>query len=893
MRNAHSVFIALTLTTILIVPPSLFAQWYNSAWHYRLPVTVNANGYTRFDKPAELDVNFTSLLPGGATFSENSLRVLEVNSTGAIIDTNVVFQFDKSPAFNASSNASGTLILIMSGTTGSSAQRYFHVYFDHGSGFLPKTFSNQLQITTAFWEGQNSYRVTSPSGTYYYHVQGAGFASMIDVNGNDWISYHPTGGSAGSYRGIPNMGEWAHPGYTNGVSSIQYQGPIHIRVFSQTLSGGYKAYWDFFPGYVRMTLTDRSDNYWLLYEGTPNGQFDNSDYWKPSTGGRFTLDDTYEGQFQWAYFGDPNTSRALFLAHHEMDALPDGHRPMEGNMTVFGFGRQPTPSNITRWMNAVPQRMTIGFAEDSLQAPAIIDAAFRDLHISTDAVQTSGFSITGIQVTPGVTSAVVSWATNQLSSSEVRFGTTTAYGSTVTDSALVQQHTVTITGLSPSTNYNFMVTSRDAGGSTVSSGNYVFTTRATFIPSGMQSDFFQGTSLNVSLWSILNPAGDASIQVNGNQLAITIPEGTTHDLWSNNANAPRVMQASTNTDFDVEAKFDSPITAQYLVQGILVQQDGSNLIRFDVISTGTSLRVFAATFEAGSPAVRIDVSTPYINTAPILLRVLRSGNLFTMLYTIDGINWNTAGSFSHALTVSSVGVFAGNAGNNPGFTCLVDYFKNKAVVAVLPKVILQGAYDTAGDTMRTTIHGQIPQRNPYGPAPWSYSGKDSVISPPAGVVDWVLVELRFATDGSSLVGRKAGLLKKDGTITDTDGISPVRFYDVIAGDYFVIVRHRNHLGVMSAVPTRLTEAGQPYDFTQSAGSAYGADALHPLGNGKFALYTGDCNASGIVSAADANLVFGALNQSNYAAADANLSGIVTAADANATFSNLNKSTRIP
>lgn len=893
MRNARRVFIALTLTLFFTAPSTLTAQWYNSTWHYRVPVTVNTNGYIRFDKPIEVDLNFTSLLPGGATFNENSLRVVEVTAGGAILDTNVVFQFNRSAGYNPSGNASGTLIFIMSGTTGSSMTRYYHIYFDHGTGFIPKTFSNQLLITTAFWEGQNSYRVTSPLATYYYHIQGAGFASMLDANGNDWIGYHPTGGSAGSYRGIPNMGEWAHPGYTNGTSSIIYQGPIHVRVYSQTLSGGYKAYWDFFPGYVRMTLTDRSDNYWLLYEGTPNGQFDNSDYWKPATGGRYTLSETYEGQFQWAYFGDVNTRRALFLAHHEVDALPDGHRPMEGNMTVFGFGRQPTPSNTIRWMNAVPQRMTFGFAEDSLQAPAIIEGAYRDLQIAIEPVQTNGFSITAIQVIPGVTSAVVSWTTNQPSSSEVRFGTTTAYGTTVTDSTLVQQHTVTITGLLPSTTYNFMVASQDAGGVTVNSANSMFTTRSSFVPSGIQTDQFQGASLNVSLWSILNPLGDASIQMTGTQLALTIPAGTTHDLWSNNTNAPRVTQACANADFDIEAKFDSPLAAQYLVQGILVQQDGTNFIRFDVISTGTSLRVFAATLQAGTPTVRIDQSTPFINTAPILLRVLRSGNLFTMLYCVDGTNWFTAGSFTHTVTVGSVGIFAGNAGNNPGFTCYVDYFKNKALVAVQPRIILQGAYDAASDAMRTSLTGQLPPHHPYRAAPWYYTGLDSLTSIPPGTVDWVLVELRFATDSSSLIGRKAALLKTDGTIVETDGISPIRFYDVIAGNYYIVVRHRSHLGVMSAVAVGLTEAGQTYDFTSTASAAYGTDAQAELSNGKFALYAGDCNASGIVTASDANVVFGALNRSDYSNADANLSGIVTAADANVIFANLNKSTRIP
>ncbi|MCB6180264.1 Ig-like domain-containing protein, partial [Rhodobacter sp. Har01] len=41
----------------------------------------------------------------------------------------------------------------------------------------------------------------------------------------------------------------------------------------------------------------------------------------------------------------------------------------------------------------------------------------------------------------------------------------------------------------------------------------------------------------------------------------------------------------------------------------------------------------------------------------------------------DGTTWVTAGSFTHAMTVSATGVFASNSSNANGFTALVDYFE--------------------------------------------------------------------------------------------------------------------------------------------------------------------------------------------------------------------------
>ena len=79
-----------------------------------------------------------------------------------------------------------------------------------------------------------------------------------------------------------------------------------------------------------------------------------------------------------------------------------------------------------------------------------------------------------------------------------------------------------------------------------------------------------------------------------------------------------------------------------------------------------------------------------------------------------------------------------------------------------------------------------------------YSQGESVgIIPSSDIVDWVLVELRVGTATSA--GMRAAFLKNDGTIVDLDGTSPVEFDGISSGNYYIVVKHRNHLAVMSQI----------------------------------------------------------------------------------------------
>ena len=74
----------------------------------------------------------------------------------------------------------------------------------------------------------------------------------------------------------------------------------------------------------------------------------------------------------------------------------------------------------------------------------------------------------------------VSWSTNQPSTSQIEYGTSTVYGSTTTeDKNLVTTHQVGLVSLQPNTTYHYRVISTNSMGQTTASADYAFTTAST------------------------------------------------------------------------------------------------------------------------------------------------------------------------------------------------------------------------------------------------------------------------------------------------------------------------------------------------------------------------------------------------------------------------------
>ena len=114
--------------------------------------------------------------------------------------------------------------------------------------------------------------------------------------------------------------------------------------------------------------------------------------------------------------------------------------------------------------------------------------------------------ISNIQVVPGDTGATITWDTDEGATSRVDYGTTTAYGSSASDSTLVTSHTITLTGLDPGILYHYQVTSADGSANIASSSDRTFTT-TNVTPPALVTDFSASDSVTAQVdlgWT--NPA---------------------------------------------------------------------------------------------------------------------------------------------------------------------------------------------------------------------------------------------------------------------------------------------------------------------------------------------------------------------------------------------------
>ena len=217
-------------------------------------------------------------------------------------------------------------------------------------------------------------------------------------------------------------------------------------------------------------------------------------------------------------------------------------------------------------------------------------------------------------------------------------------------------------------------------------------------------------------------------------------------------------------------------------------------------------------------------------------------------------------------------------------------------ITVNAKIFLEGPY--VSSSMSTALNTVLPTGQPYDSSPWNYKGTESVagdfFSTHTDIVDWVLVEIKNSL--MVAVGTRAAFLKNDGTIVDMDGLSPVVIKGRPEGNYYIVIRHRNHLAVMSAGMETLNGASSMYDFTTSATKFYGGDAM-TLGGGAYGMYSGDADSDGQVISTDFNIFFPKFisGASGYEMTDWNMDGQVTSSDFNIFSANFNqaKTTNVP
>jgi len=242
------------------------------------------------------------------------------------------------------------------------------------------------------------FKIETPSATYLYGKRGAGFASILDREGHDWISYSPAVQALGEYRGLPKCGQpikYFHCGYGFGqytnnnwfTSTVTAREPGHVRIHSETHNNDSACDWDFFPTHATMTLLRIGHtNYWFIYEGTPGGTLDVADDFVILPGGKKKpLSEPWMQVVPWVVFGAKESKSGLLLLNHQHNSPVDSYvswpyKPDKtgalNQMTVFGFGRLgwTDPKQHQPQLHGLPAKLTISLldsAETARVQPAV------------------------------------------------------------------------------------------------------------------------------------------------------------------------------------------------------------------------------------------------------------------------------------------------------------------------------------------------------------------------------------------------------------------------------------------------------------------------------------------------------------------------------------------
>ncbi len=341
-------------------------------------------------------------------------------------------------------------------------------------------------------------------------------------------------------------------------------------------------------------------------------------------------------------------------------------------------------TNISLWATAQPGFEFTGWSGDYSSAVSPINFNLvRDTFLLANfAPDTTPPGIEAIGVSAGASGAEVKIVTDELTTATLSYGPDIAYTLGSIDGAgLATVHELILPDLAPTSAYHFEVVVTDIAGLSSSSGDQTFTTSVApgNGPAGLYSDDFNACAVDTGLWTLIDPKLDATFEITGAgsgdaKIEISVPAGSSHEPWAPSNQAPRLMQAVADTDFEIEVRFDSPVTERYQEQGLIVEADAQTFLRFDVHSDGSANYAFAGYVEPSGATVAGLTNVAAVNT--LYMRVTREGDLWTHSYSYDGITWAVANQFSFAMVATQVGFFAGNASgsSSPAHTAVVDYF---------------------------------------------------------------------------------------------------------------------------------------------------------------------------------------------------------------------------
>jgi hypothetical protein len=189
-------------------------------------------------------------------------------------------------------------------------------------------------------------------------------------------------------------------------------------------------------------------------------------------------------------------------------------------------------------------------------------------------------------------------------------------------------------------------------------------------------------------------------------------------------------------------------------------------------------------------------------------------------WPVNGVTYTSSGVYTATLTNAM--------GCDSVLTLNLTVIQPPTEIKMAAKAMLHGPYNTSTGLMTDSLRHMnlLPTNEPYSGPPFfkpqlfGGGGENASASIFAttgnnAIVDWIHIEIRSATNSNILVATRNALIQRDGDIVSaSDGVSPINFLTLPAGNYYVSLKHRNHLGVMTASPVYLA-GGAPVavDFT--------------------------------------------------------------------------------
>ena len=406
-----------------------------------------------------------------------------------------------------------------------------------------------------------------------------------------------------------------------------------------------------------------------------------------------------------------------------------------------------------------------------------------------------------------------------------------------------------------------------------------------FGTNAINETLINATSTSIDVIYTLTPIGTGPTFCTGTPLSVTVTVSPTVGtpiltgptvLCQNDADATYIATATNNTSITYsvsplaagvmnattgvmnwDESFSGPVTIMATATGcnnsvttqtlsvmvnpnpiITIMQPEPVCISFDLQNTLISPNILGGTY-----TYYATLANAISKTTPLSSSVVNTSNTYYTRYELP------TGCF----TTGSISVTVG------------------VCVEVRAKAVLQGAYNTTLGLMNNTLWtaGFVPSTDPYTTA--TYNGAfvhvnseptPKTISPSAmlnsgsdAIVDWVFIELRDKNNPTQVLGTSSALIQRDGDIVDMDGVSAVKFR-MNLDQYYVVVRHRNHLGVMTASTIDYHAILPPpvIDFTSASTLVYTNTALASssisnyaprkvTSNGIMALWSGNANIS--------------------------------------------------